>query len=170
MQKVCIELTDGRKMNFELLPEYAPISVENFVKLVKEKFYDGLCFHRVIQNFVIQGGGFTTTGAALKQKILEETIKGEFKANGVDNKLKHEPGVLAMARAFMPDSASSQFYICVESLPQLDGMYATFGKATDEETIKNAIDISKVKTHQVGTFGDVPVEPVVIKTIHLIEE
>ncbi len=170
MQKVCIELTDGRKMNFELLPEYAPITVANFVNLVKEKFYDGLCFHRVIKDFVIQGGGFSTTGTALKQKIRKESIKGEFKANGVENKLKHEPGILAMARAFLPDSASTQFYICVESLPVLDGMYATFGRATDEETVKVAVDISKVETHQVASFGDVPVEPVVIKTIHLIEE
>lgn len=168
MNKVCIELTDGRKINLELYPEHAPITVENFLSLVKDKFYDGLCFHRVIENFMIQGGGYVFD-KGLVEKNAPKTIKGEFKSNGVNNTLKHTAGVISMARTFIKDSASSQFFICTVNTPHLDGEYASFGKVIDDESLKVAIDISKVDTGYVGYFGDVPVDPIVIKTITEIE-
>ena len=169
MSKVCIELTDGRKINLELMPQYAPLAVENFLSLVKDGFYDGLCFHRVIENFMIQGGGFTQTNGALVPKKAPRTIKGEFRANGVDNALKHTPGVISMARTAFPDSASSQFFICVEDLPYLDGQYAAFGKTCDEQSLKNAIDVSMTETGVLNGYSDVPVNPVVIKSIRITE-
>ncbi len=168
--KVCIELADGKKINLELFRECAPESVENFMTLVKSGFYDGLCFHRVIPNFMIQGGGFTQNGRELKNKPAPKTIRGEFSANGIDNPLRHTPGVVSMARTPDPNSASSQFFICVEELPYLDGQYAAFGQTADEESLKNAIEISEVKTtFAAGGYRDVPVEPVVIKSITVIE-
>ena len=162
--KVCIEFTDGKKINLELFREYAPESVENFMALVKDGFYDGLCFHRVIREFMIQGGGFTQSGGELIHKPAPRTIRGEFAANGVRNPLRHTPGVVSMARTLDPNSASSQFFICVEELPYLDGQYAAFGQTADEESLKNAIAISEVKTgFAAGGYRDVPVEPVVIK-------
>lgn len=168
MSKICIELTDGRKMNLELYKEYAPKTVENFLKLIDEKFFDGLCFHRVIENFMIQGGGFT-----FDKRLIEKggaaNIKGEFDANGFPNPLKHTAGVISMARTMFPNSASSQFFICVVDTPHLDGQYAAFGKTIDEESLKVAIDISKVDTTYIGGYDDIPVEPIVIKTISVIE-
>jgi len=108
----------------ELYPEAAPLTVANFVKLANEGFYDGLTFHRIISGFMIQGGdpkGNGTGGSS-------ETIKGEFSANGVDNPILHERGVLSMARSSRPDSASSQFFIMHETSPWLDGQYAAFGR------------------------------------------
>lgn len=164
MNKVCIELVDGRKMNIELYPEHAPITVENFLSLVKQNFYDGLCFHRVIENFMIQGGGYVYDNG-LEEKHAPKTIKGEFKSNGVNNTLKHTAGVISMARTYIKDSASSQFFICTVNTPHLDGEYAAFGKVCDKESLQVAIDISKVLTGYVDYFADVPVDPIVIKTI-----
>lgn len=169
MAKVCMELNNGKKINVELCPEHAPISCENFLDLVKSGFYDGLCFHRVIPGFMIQGGGFTQDGA-LKEKKAPRTIKGEFAMNGVKNDLHHAPGVLSMARTMFPDSASSQFFICVEDLPHLDAQYAAFGRVCDEESLENAIEISLVKTHSQGYYDDIPVEPVVMQKVYVIEE
>lgn len=169
MSKVCFEFENGKKIIAELYPEHAPKSVENFIDLVKSGFYDGLCFHRVIPGFMIQGGGFSWEGG-LKQKVAPRTIKGEFAMNGVKNDLHHAPGVLSMARTMMPDSASSQFFICVEDVPHLDAQYAAFGKVIDEESLNNAIEISTVKTTSWGYFDDVPVEPVVMKKVYMIEE
>lgn len=169
MSKVCFEFENGKKIIAELYPEHAPKSVENFIDLVKSGFYDGLCFHRVIPGFMIQGGGFSWEGG-LKQKTAPRTIKGEFAMNGVKNDLHHAPGVLSMARTMMPDSASSQFFICVEDVPHLDAQYAAFGKVIDEESLNNAIEISTVKTTSWGYFDDVPVEPVVMKKVFMIEE
>ncbi len=168
MNKICIELTDGRKMNLELYSEHAPLSVENFLGLVKDKFFDGLCFHRVIEGFMIQGGGFKFDGGLIP-KQAPRTIKGEFIANGVTNTLKHKKGVISMARTMFPNSASSQFFICVEDVPHLDGQYAAFGKTIDDESLQVAIDISRVDTGFVGGYGDVPIEPIVIKTISIID-
>lgn len=168
MNKVRIELTDGRTMDLELYPDKAPITVENFLSLVRDNFYDGLCFHRVIENFMIQGGGYVFD-KGLVEKEAPKTIKGEFKANGVNNDLKHTAGVISMARTMIKDSASSQFFICTVNTPHLDGQYAAFGKVVDKESLKVAIDISKVDTGYIGYFGDVPVEPIVIKTIKEIE-
>lgn len=120
-------MENGKKIEIELYPEIAPISCENFEKLVKQGFYDGLTFHRVIPGFMIQGGcpkGNGTGGPGWH-------IKGEFAANGVKNDLKHTRGVLSMARAMDPNSAGSQFFIMHEDAPHLDGQYAAFGKMTD---------------------------------------
>ncbi|MBR2989086.1 MAG: peptidylprolyl isomerase [Clostridia bacterium] len=164
MEKVQIKLKDGRVMNIELYRQYAPISVDNFLSLVDEKFFDGLCFHRVIANFMIQGGGFEWKNT-LVHKQAKNTIKGEFMANGVNNTLHHEPGVISMARTAFPNSASSQFFICVEDLPYLDGQYAAFGKTADEESLAVAMEISTVKTGFCDGYGDVPIVPVEIETI-----
>lgn len=169
MDKVCISLENGSKINLELFREYAPLSVENFLSLVKEGFYDGLCFHRVISDFMIQGGGFTHSESGLQLKKAPRTVKGEFASNGVSNPLRHTPGVISMARTSYPDSASSQFFICVEELPYLDGQYAAFGQTADEESLKTAVEISKTATGQTGGYGDVPLKPVVIKSIRLID-
>ncbi len=169
MKKVCFEFENGKKIMAELYPEHAPKSVENFIDLVKSGFYDGLCFHRVIPGFMIQGGGFSWEGG-LKQKVAPRTIKGEFAMNGVKNDLHHAPGVLSMARTMMPDSASSQFFICVEDVPHLDAQYAAFGKVCDDESLDVAIEISKVKTTSWGYFDDVPASPVVMKKVYMIEE
>lgn len=121
---VVIEMENGKNIEIELYPEIAPISCENFEKLVKQGFYDGLTFHRVIPGFMIQGGcplGTGTGGPGWQ-------IKGEFASNGVKNDLKHTRGVLSMARSMMPNSAGSQFFIMHEDAPHLDGNYAAFGK------------------------------------------
>ena len=121
---VIIEMENGAKIEIELYPEVAPITVKNFEKLVKEGFYDGLTFHRVIPGFMIQGGDPLGNGMG----GAEENIKGEFRANGVQNDLKHTRGVISMARSFNPNSASSQFFIMHADAPHLDGQYAAFGK------------------------------------------
>lgn len=159
--KIQIRLKDGRVMNADLYEEIAPITVENFGKLIDKNFFNGLIFHRVIPGFMIQGGGM--------EKNLEpkhaESIKGEFKSNGVENNLKHKKGVLSMARTMVKDSGSSQFFICVGETSFLDGEYAGFGMLSDEDSIQVAVDISKVKTTSVGYYQDVPYEPVIIKEI-----
>lgn len=121
---VIIEMENGKKIEIELYPEVAPITVANFEKLVKEGFYDGLIFHRVIAGFMIQGGDPTGTGRGGSS----ERIKGEFASNGVKNTLKHTRGVISMARSMDPNSASSQFFIMHMDAPHLDGDYAAFGK------------------------------------------
>lgn len=125
-QKVEISIKDYGVIQLELDPTAAPITVENFTKLVKEGFYNGLTFHRIISGFMIQGGdpkGDGTGGA-------KETIKGEFDSNGVPNPIKHVRGVISMARSMNPDSASSQFFIMHADAPHLDGDYAAFGHVT----------------------------------------
>ena len=127
MLYVTIEMENGKVMKGELYPEIAPQTVDNFRKLAEEGFYNGLIFHRVIPGFMIQGGcpqGTGTGGPGYQ-------IKGEFAANGFQNDLRHERGVLSMARAMHPDSAGSQFFIMVADAPHLDGQYAAFGKITE---------------------------------------
>ena len=122
-----IKVKDYGTIMVDLYPEIAPITVENFVKLAEDGFYDGLTFHRIIKGFMIQGGdpkGDGTGGA-------EETIKGEFSKNGVENPLSHKRGVISMARSQVPDSASSQFFIVHEDSTYLDGEYAAFGYVTE---------------------------------------
>jgi len=121
---VIIEMENDGKIELELYPDAAPITVKNFEKLVSEGFYDGLTFHRVIRGFMIQGGDPLGNGMG----GAEENIVGEFRANGHDNPIKHERGVISMARAFNPNSASSQFFIMHENAPHLDGQYAAFGR------------------------------------------
>ena len=135
MKYVRIEMEDGGVMRGELYPEIAPETVANFEKLVKDGFYDGLTFHRVIPEFMIQGGcpkGNGTGGPGW-------TIKGEFTSNGFENNLKHTTGVMSMARTMFPDSAGSQFFIMVHDAPFLDGEYAAFGKIIEGQEVADGI-------------------------------
>ena len=157
--KVKIEMENGKSIVLELYPDKAPITVENFKKLVSEGFYDGLTFHRIINGFMIQGGYPEGTGMGGSK----ETIKGEFAQNGVANDLKHERGVISMARSMMPNSASSQFFICHEDAPHLDGSYAAFGKVI--EGIEVVDEIASVQTD----YNDKPITPVVMKKVYIIE-
>ena len=151
--------TNVGEIKAELYPDVAPVTVKNFIDLIKKGFYNGLTFHRVIEGFMIQGGcpkGNGTGGPGY-------CIKGEFRANGVKNDLKHERGVLSMARAMDPDSAGSQFFIMHETSPHLDGQYASFGKVTDG---MNVVDkIATVRTD----FNDRPLEKVVINEMRVSE-
>ncbi len=124
---VTIEMESGNIISVELYPEIAPNTVSNFISLVKSGFYDGVIFHRVIPGFMIQGGDPEGTGMGGPGY----SIKGEFSGNGFDNQLKHDKGVISMARSAMPNSAGSQFFIMVEKSPHLDGQYAAFGKVID---------------------------------------
>lgn len=153
-----IKMRDGKIMRGELYPEIAPITVENFVKLIEENFFEGLIFHRVIKGFMIQGGGYTESG---EQKEAA-SIKGEFEANGVKNDLKHTRGVLSMARTMFPNSASSQFFIMHEDAPHLDGQYAAFGKIT--EGLEVVDEIAETETD----FSDAPLKAQVIEYIKMI--
>ena len=137
---VTIEMENGDIIKAELYPEIAPNTVNNFISLVKNKFYDGIIFHRVIRGFMIQGGdpqGIGIGGPGY-------SIKGEFKMNGVANDLKHTRGVLSMARSMSPNSAGSQFFIMHADAPHLDGQYAAFGKVI--EGIENVDKIAKCMT------------------------
>ncbi|MEG1613690.1 MAG: peptidylprolyl isomerase [Clostridia bacterium] len=165
MDKISIILTDGRAINLELNSTEAPLTVENFLKLIDEKYFDGLCFHRCIKNFMVQGGGFIANGTSLKEKKGAKEIKGEFKLNGVKNSIHHELGVISMARTNMPNSASSQFFLCAGDCSFLDGQYAGFGKTTDDESNNVILDISNTKTHSWTYYDDIPNTPVIIKTI-----
>ena len=124
---VTIQMENGKEIKIELYPQIAPITVENFISLVKDGFYDGLTFHRVIPGFMIQGGCPDGTGMGGPG----HTIQGEFLSNGVENTLRHTRGVLSMARANNPDSAGSQFFIMHADAPHLDGQYAAFGKVVE---------------------------------------
>ena len=167
---VNIILEDDRSIKVTLFPEHAPLSVENFLKHVDNKMYDGVIFHRVIANFMIQTGAyFINEDYALDQKEALGTVKGEFKSNGVANELKHTLGVISMARTSDKNSGSNQFFLCSTTCPHLDGEYAAFGQALDEESLKVILDISHVQTcapHP--AFRDFPVEPIIIKTIERI--
>ena len=156
---VVIEMENGKKIKLELYPEHAPITVANFEKLVKEGFYNGLTFHRVISGFMIQGGCPDGTGMG----GAKENIKGEFLANGVKNDLKHTRGVISMARSMMPDSASSQFFIMHEDAPHLDGNYAAFGKVI--EGIEVVDEIAAVETD----WQDKPKTKQVMKSVTIEE-
>ncbi len=132
---VTFEMENGDIMKAELYPEIAPNTVNNFISLVQNGFYDGLIFHRVIRGFMIQGGCPDGTGMGGPGY----TIKGEFSQNGFANDLRHTEGVLSMARAMHPDSAGSQFFIMHRNSPHLDGAYAAFGKITEGMDIVNKI-------------------------------
>ncbi len=152
---VIIEMENGKKIKLELDATAAPITVENFEKLVRDGFYDGLTFHRIIPGFMIQGGCPLGTGTGGPG----HTIKGEFKSNGVDNPIRHTRGVISMARSMMPNSAGSQFFIMHKDAPHLDGQYAAFGRVV--EGIEVVDEIASVETD----YSDKPTTPVIIKSI-----
>ena len=163
--KIKIVVEGFGEMCAELYPDVAPITVENFMGLVREKFFDGLIFHRVIPGFMIQGGGFDTS---FEQKKAN-SIKGEFRANGVVNDLKHEKGVLSMARTNMPNSASSQFFIMHARAPYLDGQYAAFGKVYEGLEVVDKIAMVPTTT-RMWYYENCPRKDVVITTIEEITE
>ena len=157
---IVIEMDNGRTIKIELDHSAAPITAANFEELVKEGFYDGLTFHRVIRGFMIQGGDPLGNGMGGSKK----TIKGEFASNGVNNPIEHKRGVISMARSMMPDSASSQFFIMHEDAPHLDGNYAAFGHVVEG---MDAVDeIAAVRTD----MRDKPLTPVVMKRVYIEEE
>lgn len=152
---VTFEMENGNVMKAELYPEIAPNTVRNFISLVSSGFYDGVIFHRVIPGFMIQGGDPEGTGMGGPGYC----IKGEFPGNGFKNTLRHEKGVLSMARTARPDTAGSQFFIMVEKAPHLDGQYAAFGKVI--EGIEEADRIVAVKRD----YNDKPREPQRMKKV-----
>ena len=152
---VTIEMESGAVIKAELYPEIAPNTVNNFISLVKNGYYDGLTFHRVIYGFMIQGGcpqGTGTGGPGYH-------IKGEFAFNGVKNDLKHTEGVLSMARAMDPDSAGSQFFVMHKAAPHLDGQYAAFGKVIEGMQVVN--EIAECDTD----YSDKPLDAQVMKKV-----
>ena len=152
---VVIEMENGKKIKLELYPEIAPESVANFEKLVKEGFYDGLIFHRVIKGFMIQGGCPDGTGMGGPGY----SIKGEFSSNGFKNDLTHTKGVISMARSSMPNSAGSQFFIMHENSTHLDGDYAAFGKVVEGIEV-----VDEIAATDVGR-NDKPVKVQIMKKV-----
>ncbi len=152
---VTFTMDNGDVFKAELYPDIAPVSVNNFISLVKKGFYDGLIFHRVIKGFMIQGGDPEGTGMGGPGY----SIKGEFAQNGFENNLKHTEGVLSMARSMMPDSAGSQFFIMHKTSPHLDGSYAAFGKII--EGMDNVNRIAECRTD----WSDRPTEDQRMKTV-----
>ena len=153
-------MADGGIIKLKLYPDVAPITVANFEKLVKEGFYDGLIFHRVINGFMIQGGDPTGTGMGGSP----DSIKGEFASNGVVNNLSHTRGTISMARTMVKDSASSQFFIVHEDATYLDGEYAAFGVVTDGMDVVDRI--AGVDTD----MRDKPVKDVVMAKVTIIDD
>ena len=152
---VTFEMKDGDVFYVELYPDVAPNTVNNFISLVKKGFYNGLCFHRVIEGFMIQGGdpkGNGTGGPGY-------TIRGEFSKNGFKNDLKHKRGIISMARSMMPNSAGSQFFIMHADAPHLDGQYAAFGQVIDGMDV-----IDKIAEVNVD-YNDKPLRDQVIKIV-----
>ena len=152
---VTFTMENGDVIKAELYPDIAPISVNNFISLINQNFYDGLIFHRVIRGFMIQGGDPEGTGMGGPGY----SIRGEFAQNGFENNLKHTEGVLSMARSMHPDSAGSQFFIMHKTSPHLDGAYAAFGKVI--EGIENVNKIAETATD----YADRPLEDQRIKTV-----
>ena len=152
---VTFTMENGDVIKAELYPDIAPISVNNFISLINQKFYDGLIFHRVIKGFMIQGGDPEGTGMGGPGY----SIRGEFEQNGYPNDLKHTEGVLSMARSMHPNSAGSQFFIMHKTSPHLDGAYAAFGKVI--EGIENVNKIAETATD----YSDRPLEEQKIKTV-----
>jgi peptidyl-prolyl cis-trans isomerase B (cyclophilin B) len=152
---VTITMANGDVMKAELYPEIAPNTVNNFISLIKKGFYDGVIFHRVISGFMIQGGDPEGTGAGGPGY----SIKGEFSQNGFRNDLKHEAGVLSMARTMIPDSAGSQFFIMHKNSPHLDGAYAAFGKIIEGQDIVDKI------AETATDYNDRPLEEQIMKSV-----
>lgn len=152
---VTFEMKNGDIFRAELYPQIAPNTVNNFISLVKKGFYDGVCFHRVIAGFMIQGGD--PEGSGMGGPGYH--IRGEFSQNGFQNNLQHTPGVLSMARTMMPDTAGSQFFIMHKNSPHLNGAYAAFGKVTEGMDVINKI--AAVRTN----YSDRPLQPQVMKKV-----
>ena len=161
-----IILENNKEIDIELMEQYAPNTVNNFLKLVRENYFDNLIFHRIISGFMAQGGGYYLEGEKVLPKKDVAPIKGEFLSNGFSNELKHTPGVISMARTNDKNSASSQFFICTANCPHLDGNYAAFGKVINQSSMDNLMELDSVETifHSEG-LQDFPYPFVKIKTI-----
>lgn len=157
-----LTMEDGRKMLFELYPDAAPNTVSSFVSLCREGFYDGLIFHRIVKDYVLQTGSLT--GSCEGRPSFH--IPGEFSANGFDNPVKHTRGTISMARGRQNDSASTQIFIVHRDAPRLDGKYAAFGRICDEESFKVLDEIASVETAPPEKENR-PLIPQVIKTIRV---
>lgn len=155
-----IEMADGGKIVVELDGKSAPVTVKNFQKLVSQHFYDGLIFHRVISGFMIQGGDPQGTGMGGSK----ETIKGEFRVNGVSNPISHERGVISMARSQFYNSASSQFFICHADAKFLDGQYAAFGKVVEGMDVVDRIALTQTD------YNDRPLKEQRMKQIAFVKQ
>lgn len=151
--KILIDVLDFGEIEVELYKDIAPVTVDNFIKLVKQDYFNNSSFHRIIKSFMIQGG---------ISKTQADTIVGEFSSNGIKNDLKHERGVISMARTNVKNSASSQFFIMHQDSPHLDGEYAAFGKVTNGMDVVDSI--ASVKT----SLMDAPLQKVVINNIKLV--
>ncbi len=160
-QKVLVTMENGKTFTIETVPKYAPETVANFLELVESGFYNGLTFHRIIDGFMAQGGDPNGNGTGGSDK----KIKGEFSANGfTQNTLTHKRGVVSMARSSEPNSASSQFFICYDDAPHLDGNYAAFGKViSGMETVDDFLNIPR-------DSNDKPTSPIVIQSMEIITE
>lgn len=169
MNKVRLILENGKHLDIEVYEDIAPISASNFLKLVDAKYYDGVIFHRIIRDFMVQTGGYKLDGDELYEADETASIKGEFQSNGVKNDLKHTLGVVSMARTSIKDSASSQFFICTADAPHLNGEYAAFGKVVGEESYKVLEELNQARTEFISNmFADFPYPIIKIKTIERI--
>ncbi len=163
-----ITLTNGEEIELELYPDVAPKTVANFIKNVQEGFYSGTIFHRAIEGFVIQGGGYDTN---YELKSVSETVEGEFESNGIENDLSHVRGVVSMARTNEPNSATTQFFIVQEDSTYLDGEYAAFGKVTSGMDVVDEIAESpKMEDPPSGMFESLPEEQFVIDSITILSD
>ena len=166
-QVVRMTLENDKSLDIELYDDVAPISVKNFLKLVDEGFYSGIVFHRIIKDFMAQAGGYIVNENNIDYAKECDSIKGEFKSNGVENNLKHKKGVISMARTSIKDSASSQFFICTADAPHLDGEYAAFGKVIDGmDTLDYLNDVRTINVG--GGLTDFPYPVIRIKKVERI--
>lgn len=170
-QMIRITLNNQKTINLELYPEVAPITVENFLNLIEQKYFDGLIFHRLIKDFMIQGGGYYVDGNTIHEKGKVEPIVGEFASNGIENNLKHELGVISMARTNVMNSATSQFFICTATSTHLDGNYAAFGKVIDEESLNTLLELNDSPTVFIDpSLANFPHPLIIIEKIEKIKK
>lgn len=164
-----ITLDTKETIDVLLYENKAPITVKNFLKLIDQKYFDGVIFHRIIKDFMVQAGGYKIDGNNLIEAGDAETIKGEFEANGIKNDIKHVKGVISMARTNIKDSASSQFFICTADVPHLDGQYAAFGKVADDKSLEVLEKLNNARTEFVSNaFADFPYPFITIESIRVI--
>ncbi|MDR0696971.1 MAG: peptidylprolyl isomerase [Christensenellaceae bacterium] len=169
--RILIKLADRRQMRLILDPQSAPGTVENFMSLVDRGYYQGLCFHRIIPDFMVQAGGHKVIDKMIADAEEMPTIFGEFFSNDFNrNYIKHEKGVISMARSKEKDSASTQFFICTATSTHLDGHYAAFGRIADEESMETLMELNEAPTAVINAlFTDFPYPPIVIESITRID-
>lgn len=168
-RKVRITLEDKSYMDVEVYEDIAPLTTKNFLKLVNEKFYDGIIFHRIIKDFMVQTGGYYLMDNKIINKEVEP-IKGEFTTNGFVNPLRHTKGVISMARTNDPNSASSQFFVCTKDAPHLDGSYAAFGKVIGDISFETLEKLNNARTEYLNrAMSDFPYPIIRIASIEEIQ-